>query len=374
MKTEIRKVLRILSVLLVLGVSAISVEAQESLDAIYAQINLAFAEHSADKVSEILKKNSASPDFKLYEAYTLKKTRQLIIDDDLEFARQTSLAVIDNNLENFDAVDLYSYIDRAILNEQAAKQAEENRLRLEAERLAALNARTKEKIARSNTYQSVSTVSGSSVYINEDQQAFSSLDWTAQFGIIDLMFQKITDPEDYSSVKYGLAFGLDLMFKSDQYILGLDMEGDFQMLTMGVGEQEFMSSGSIIPMLAFTSISKSLFFRAGFAAHGLTSDNRDKTGSVKTFLTPALGIGLDNLKIGGSALQLHYDYYLGHFAYDEVKSSMEMGGSILLPLAVNERTQIGIKLGVSDLLFLKENGIDNRCKAIFAIGVGNVNK
>ena len=103
-------------VLILLTFGLIPLSAQDSLDAVYSQLNLAFAEHSADKISAVLKNQSGSPDYSLYESYALKKTRQLIIDDDLEFARQASLAVIDNNLENFDAVDLYSYIDRAILN------------------------------------------------------------------------------------------------------------------------------------------------------------------------------------------------------------------------------------------------------------------
>ena len=97
------------------------------MDSVFSELNLAFTRKSAEEVSSVLHKYSSSPQYHDYEAYALKKTRQLIIENDLEFARQTSLAVIDNNLENFDAVELYSYIDRAILNEQAAKQAEENR-------------------------------------------------------------------------------------------------------------------------------------------------------------------------------------------------------------------------------------------------------
>ena len=54
---------------------------------------------------------------------------------------------------------------------------------------------------------------------------------------------------------------------------------------------------------------------------------------------------------------------------------MEFGGSMLLPMAVNDKTKFGIELGLQDLLLMKkEGGIENRTKIIFAIGVGNVTK
>ena len=52
----------------------------------------------------------------------------------------------------------------------------------------------------------------------------------------------------------------------------------------------------------------------------------------------------------------------------------EFGGSLLLPLAVNDKTKFGVELGVQDLLLMKEEGMENRTKFTFAIGVGNVVK
>ena len=163
-----------------------AITAQESLEVVYAQLDSAIGEHSSESVSKVLTKYTSSKDYGLYESFTLKKARQLIIQDDLIFAREVTLVVIDNNLENFDAVDLYSYIDRAILSEEAARIAEENRLRIEAERLAALNERTKAKIAKNDNYSSVSTASGSSIYINHEKY-FSSTDWSLQTSCIRLL-------------------------------------------------------------------------------------------------------------------------------------------------------------------------------------------
>lgn len=341
---------------------------------IYAQLDGAFSQKSSQQVSDILKKNSDSEHYKLFESYALKKTRQLIIENELELARQTALAVIDNNIENFDAVDLYSYIDRAILNEQASKIAEANRLKLEQERIALLNARAKDKIEKSNTYQTVSTSSGDSIYFNENEQSFSAVNWNVQLGIVDLMFQTVTKPESYQSVKYGLSFGADVYSVTEQYVLGMDIFGDFQMLTMGSGEEEFMFSGRIVPEIAFASVCRNLFLRLGFSVYGLASDKRELTGSVETFASPVFGVGFDNINIGASTINLHFDYCIGHFAYEDLTSAMEFGGNISFPLTVNDKTKISLNLGVSDLLFIKDDGIDNRCKGIFAIGVGNVNK
>ena len=167
----------------------------EDVSEAYRQIDEAIVTKAPDKISEVLKKNLNSPNYKLIENYTLKKTRQLIITDNLEMARQTSLAVIDNNIENFDAVELYSYIDKAILNQQAANQAAENRKRLEQERIAALNAKSKQKLESRGNYQKVNTASGQEVYVNEQQASFSSMIWTVKLCLADFLYQKIDKPD-----------------------------------------------------------------------------------------------------------------------------------------------------------------------------------
>ncbi|MCI5542116.1 MAG: hypothetical protein PUD00_08755 [Treponema berlinense] len=344
---------------------------QESLDSVYAQIDLAFVEQSPENISKVLEIYSSSKDYYLYEAYTLKKARQYVVEDNLEFARDATLAVIDNNLENFDAVDLYSYIDRAILSEEAARRAEENRLRMEAERLAVLNERTKAKIAKSDSYSSVNTASGTSIYINQEK-AFSSIDWNVSIGVADVLFQSVTKPDSYTSLKYGLSFGANLFYKTEEYIAGGEIFADFEMLTLGTGEQEIISTGKFVPMISFPSLNKNFFLRVGAVVQGLGAQTDVETGSVETFFSPVFGLGLFNMMLGSTAVDMYYDYYLGHFAYDDLKSSMEAGFSVMLPLTENERTRIGLKLGLVDTLFIKDEGIDNRAKGIISIGVGNV--
>ena len=211
----LRKSFRLLALLAcAVSMSVASAQVSEEISDTYKRIDMAIASRSSDSISKILSENKSSPYYPMIENYTLKKTRQLIITDNLEFARQTSLAVIDNNIENFDAVELYSYIDKAILNQQAANQAAENRRRLEEERIAARNAKSKQQLANRGNYQVVNTASGQEVYVNEQHASFSSWIWTVKLGLADFVYQKISDP-DYSSLKYGLALGANLFRPSE---------------------------------------------------------------------------------------------------------------------------------------------------------------
>ena len=363
----------LLAITLLLSCSFFAFAQNADLSEVYKKIDMAVAAKNADTISSILKENRESSSYPMIEAYTLKKTRQLIISDNLEVARQTSLAVIDNNIENFDAVELYSYIDKAILNQQAAEQAAENRKRLEAERIAALNAKSKAKLASRGNYQIVNTASGQEVYINEQQASFSPIVWTVRLGLADFMYQMIADPS-YSSLKYGLAVGGDLFYPSERFIFGGEVFADALILTMGDGEQEFFMTGKLVPEIAFADFAKSLFLRFGISANMLASKVRDQTNSAETFVSPVVGLALDNFYIGETRLKLFYDYDFGHLAYEDINAAMEFGGSILFPMAINDKTKVGIELGVQDLLLMREAGMENRAKFTFAIGVGNVTK
>ena len=388
----LRKSFRLLALLAcAVSMSVASAQVSEEISDTYKRIDMAIASRSSDSISKILSENKSSPYYPMIENYTLKKTRQLIITDNLEFARQTSLAVIDNNIENFDAVELYSYIDKAILNQQAANQAAENRRRLEEERIAARNAKSKQQLANRGNYQVVNTASGQEVYVNEQHASFSSWIWTVKLGLADFVYQKISDP-DYSSLKYGLALGANLFRPSERFIIGADLFADAHIVTFSTaggierergaasGEkeekpQEFFISGRVVPEFAFADLSKHLFFRAGLSAHMLASNDKDRTGTTDTFISPVVGIALDNMNLGEAQMRLFYDYDLGHLAYEEIKSAMEFGGSILLPMAVNDKTKVGVELGAQNLLLMKNSdGVENRTKITFAIGVGNVIK
>ena len=370
----------------------LSAQPSEEVSGAFRQIDEAIVTKSSEKVSDVLQKNRSSQNYSLIENYTLKKARQLIITDNLELARDVVLVIIDNNIENFDAVELYSYIDKAISNQQSANEAAENRKRLEQEKIAARNAKSKQRLENRGNYQKVSSASGKDVYVNEQKASFSSFIWTIKLGLADFSYQKIDKPE-FSSLKYGLAFGANLFRPSERIILGLDLFADAHILNLSAKEsakttkvdsfgavieeddpQEFFFSGRFVPEIAFSDFSKYLFLRAGVSANILASKYQERTGSQKTLVSPVVGLALDNISIGGAQMRLFYDYDIGHLAYEELKSAMEFGGSIMLPFSTNDKTKMGIELGVQDLLLMKEESMENRTKFTLAIGVGNVTK
>ena len=81
---------------------------------------------------------------------------------------------------------------------------------------------------------------------------------------------------------------------------------------------------------------------------------------------------MGNLLFGEACFGAHIDYY--PLFNDDVKSAGEVAASVLFPLNVHEKIKVGIEIGVSDVLFIRNEGLDNRIKGIFAIGVGNVRK
>ena len=84
------KLSHILKPLLVSAVIAfvpVAAGAQDAIDVVYTQIDLAFVEQSSENVANILEKYSSSKDYSYYESYVLKKARQAVIENKLEFAQ-----------------------------------------------------------------------------------------------------------------------------------------------------------------------------------------------------------------------------------------------------------------------------------------------
>ena len=94
----------------------------EDYDLGMAKIDEAFELQNSELLETVLSDNLSNPEYSRYEEYVLKLARQLIIENQLDFASKASLAIIDRNLENFEAVDLYSSINRALSEEESARR------------------------------------------------------------------------------------------------------------------------------------------------------------------------------------------------------------------------------------------------------------
>lgn len=73
---------------------------------------------SSSDIEFLLKEAQTQPVYNDVESYLLEKTRTLVLDEEYNFARNITLAIINTNIENFDAIDLYSSIEKSISNEE----------------------------------------------------------------------------------------------------------------------------------------------------------------------------------------------------------------------------------------------------------------
>ena len=337
---------------------------------VYAQIDSAFTAKSEEKLNGIFVENRGSPDFRMYENYTMKKIRQLVINNQFEFARAACLVVIDADMDNSGAISMYSVIDDGIAKQQAdaealakKKAAEEARLAYERQKVLQ-QAQTK--------YQTVNTSSGKSVYLNENQARYTKVAWRLAFGMADIEYIKVT-PGDYASVRYGIMSDVSMQYQTDQILFGIEGTAELFMMTMSNSDGTLLSAYKIVPKMAFTDLNSHVFFRTGAAAY-VTGKGEEENKEQGTFITPIAGLSIENITVGDSLFRMYYDYYFGHFAYTDLKSAMEAGAFITMPVAELDKARVGFDVGIKDTLFITDGGMDNRVRAVFAIGVGNVVK
>ena len=99
--------LKILSALLLLTVLSGKVFAVEAyVSEIYSQIDSCFTSKDESKLNDVLSRNTKDKYYYLIENYTQKKIRRLIVNNDYDFAMDATLALIENNLDNEEAVEV----------------------------------------------------------------------------------------------------------------------------------------------------------------------------------------------------------------------------------------------------------------------------
>jgi hypothetical protein len=340
-----------------------------SISEAYRQIDTAFTNRSDTELGTILHGGHGNDNYDLIEAYTMKKIRRLIISSDFKFAEQAILVVIDNNLENTDAVEMYSAIQDALAKQEAYEKLQEEQSIAEVERIE--RAKEAQRAKTDKEFQTVKTASGSSVYITGKEERYSSVYWNACFGLADMVFISET-PDDYSSLRYGLSAAFTYEYDmQNKYVFGLDFFAEGIILPLYNDDKTVMGSLKIAPKISFAGFNKNIFLRAGFA-NLITAAAGSETVLQGNFLTPFAGIGFNHVKLGNMVLSGFYDYYPGHIFYKNINSAMGGGLNAALPIAVMERVQLNFNVGLTDNLYIKKDGIENHAGIILAIGVENV--
>ena len=347
----------------------------EYVSKLYKDIDVVFVEKSDTGLNDILQSNKDDKNYYLIENYAEKKIRRLIVINDYEFAMNAIIVVIENNLDNEEAVEMYSIIEEAyeVQLEYEAKKEEERQLelaRIEGEK-------EKHRGEVDKEYVSAKTEQGKSVYVTGKETTLTSYYCDFSFGLVNFA---ITNESSlgFTGMNYGLSGNLNYVYDFDKFLGGIDMLGGFNFLPIS-------SDGNEITMLydldfaakfATKKISKNLFIRAGMEVLGNgKKDNLPITANVSDkLISPYVGLQLNKAKMGAGNITLGADYLLGTLWTDGYKAGVKSLVDIALPYAQLEKVNLNFHIGVKDILLLKDSGMENRASIIFAIGAENVNR
>ena len=108
---------------------------EEYVSDVYKQIDTCFSAKDEDKLNSVLARNVNDKYYYLMENYTQKKIRRLIVNNDYDFAMTATLALIENNLDNEEAVEMYSVISDAYEIQRKHEAELEQKRQLELARI-----------------------------------------------------------------------------------------------------------------------------------------------------------------------------------------------------------------------------------------------
>ena len=367
--------LKILSALLLLTVVSSKVFAlEEYVSDIYKQIDGCFSAKDEGKLNDVLSRNTKDKYYYLIENYTQKKIRRLIVVNDYDFAMEATLALIENNLDNEEAVEMYSVIADAYEIQRKHEAELEHQRMLELARIEAEKEKQRGNVEKE--YVSATKTSGGAVYVSGKETKLTSYNWKACLGMINLLhlFDK---QSEISSLHYGVA--LDFRYEytmENKMVLGTDIFAGFQFL--GFADEE-----KLVPMLgdvdfalkaAFPQVSNNLFFRMGFdtVVTGKSKTAPDTKPVVGMFYSPTIGVKMERIPLGAIKVDLGADWLAGHLFMKDIKAAAAASMNVEIPFAELEKVKLNFNIGVRDKFFIKDEGLENRASVIMAIGVENV--
>lgn len=359
------KIIRLLALVVFFLIPAVFAQTKMP-DDMGRRVDALLAPEKTQDLRKLLSDNQRAVWYGDLESYVLKKARQLVVQNDLDQAKQICLAVIDVNLDNQEAVNLYQSVNAAI-----GKRDTEAKKTAEAENLAVFKQQASEaKIKQdlSKTYKTVTnTSSGKKVYLDQDfNNHYSSTTWDVMLGLVNV---KALLRENAFSVNYGLSLNGSLFYHGEDFTIGADIRGDATVLAF-TGPQGVTWSGSGVMSTAANRFNKYLVLRMGGYSAGYGFGVVSKEPEV--FFSPVLGVGFRDIKFGESGLlEIGADWLAGHL-YTEgmiVAAGAHLGMTFIL--ADMQDFDIHMRMSVQDAFMLYSSGMTNDTKVTLAIGVGN---
>lgn len=325
---------------------------------IYEQIDTAFRDKKPDSVSNLLSSCRQDKSYADYEEYVLQKTRALLLSNQLDLIQSMCLAIIDNNLDNQDAVNLYTTVEKSVAKRNARQKALEEQRKAEAEYVAQATQREKESIRKDyNTIEN--TTSGQTLFVAPvTSKYYSDFTWSMALNIAEIGYRLAKT----SSINYGVGVSGDFYYRSEDFSLGTDFFIDTSVLNFNQADIS-MSEVSLTPGLAFTSLNEDFFFRLGFS--------QMKTTNEKSFITPTVGFSLKNIAFNNFRLGFYADYYLGHIFEDNMKTGFGAGLQSAFLLGNLGNVNLALFINFRESLFVLNDGIDSRSRITIGFGVEN---
>lgn len=364
---------KIMLMLCILFFSASSVFGlEEYVSAVYGQIDTAFDHKSESELNNILAKNSNDIYYPLMENYAVKKIRRLVVNNKYDFAMDALLVVIENNLDNTDAVEMYASVSDAYKAQKEFEQQQELKRQQEIARVEA--EKESKRASAERQYIASAKSDGGSVYVTGKETKRSSHEYKISLGLVDLSM--ISSPvKEIQTVNYGLNLDIMYGYVGNSISWGFDLDGEFKFLPFIQGETKtpLTAEFEVAPRLSFNGLSKNLFFRLGYEG-SITSYVSGKEILSDNFMSPFLGINLDNLKLGSLGLSAGIDYYAAHLWTPDVLFAMGAAANLEIPFTQIETLRLNFNVGIRDKILIREKGLENRASLILAIGVGNVSR
>ncbi len=348
---------------------------EEYVSDIYHQIDSCFSAKDDSKLNSILSRNTKDRYYYLMENYTQKKIRRLIVNNDYDFAMSATLVLIENNLDNEEAVEMYSVISDAYEIQRKHEAEREHQRQLELARIEMEKEKQRSNVEKE--YVAATKTSTGSVYVSGKETKLTSTNWLLKLGMADIAYL-MDKGSEINSFHYGICLDFDYEYTMEnKNVLGIDAFAGAQFLTIPVEEEK------MVPLLgdfeaalkySFANISKNLFIRAGFdAVITGKSDTAPLTETVVgNFFSPFIGIKMGNLSLGSLKVDIGADWLAGHLFYQNIKVAAGFAMNMAIPFAELEKVKLNFNIGLRDKFFLKNDGMENRASVILAIGVENV--
>lgn len=374
-----RRIKTFFSVLIYLFASVSLFAVDEYISKIYKQLDKIFQEKSENALNNVLSDNNQDKNYYLIENYTEKKIRRLIVNNDYDFAMTAIIIVIENNLDNEQAVEMYSIISEAYEVQKAYETEQEQKRQLELARIEM--EKEKQRVNVDKKYVSTSkTDTGKSVYISGKETKLSSYSWKAMLGFLDLAWL-MESTSGLNNLAYGVSLSgrYEYTFPND-VIFGGEIFADGHFLSFTQEKESIIPVfGEVEGLLKFSTaeISTNLFFRLGFGGIYTGKDSKavNTVSIADTLLTPIVGVNFQKIKLPFANLNIGADWYAGHlFAQSNLNFAMGVNMNLEFAFASMDEVALNLNIGLRDKIFVKQGGFENRASLIFAVGVENVVK